>query len=142
MRTIKFRGQHWKTGEWEYGYYCVTNEGDHLIGTVDILSQDMSICDLLFTQVNPETVGQFTGLHDKDGKEIYEGDVIDVCNGSINGVPWMDQSPHVVRWRGYGSYDTCRFLRAKDGSDLSDSTHWRQIVGNIHDNPELMKGAK
>lgn len=65
MREIKFRGKRKDNEEWIYGYYLVNQFDEHVIAN----SKGVWM-------VYPETVSQFTGLKDKNGKEIYEGDVV------------------------------------------------------------------
>ena len=138
MRTIKFRGKRNHSEEWHYGHYTqgaffhpASEEGTvrHLIHA-----------DMLY-DVNPATVGQFTGLYDNDGKEIYEGDLIEV-NGRLFGV---------VEWHKDGYFfinDTIVGVR-NDGGEyspigemvryFSNHGHDFSVIGNIHDNPELLK---
>lgn len=74
-------------------------------------------------------VMQYTGLKDKNGKDVYEGDVLTICNGSINGYKLLEKNRGVI---------------FKDGSfnipifDF-DSTHYFEVIGNIYDNPELLE---
>ena len=141
MRTIKFRGQIEHTNEWVQGYYFETPLTD---GKTDSMPEDgwsfltgknrhvISRNSCVY-QVNPETVGQFTGLTDKNGVEIYEGDILGGCNGSINGHEWK-QEPITITFE-YGRFNVP--LWAAKGE--CDSTHYLIVIGNIHDNPELLQ---
>lgn len=71
MRTIKFRGFNKKNGVWLYGFY-LQNRGTHFV-TPDEFANGKTWEDY---EVEPESVGQFTGLTDKSGTPIYEGDII------------------------------------------------------------------
>lgn len=152
MREIKFRGRK-SNGEWLYGYYNQTytyEEGyrdcifNHNVGFVD---------------VTPDTVGQFTGLRDKNGKEIYEGDVLFVREWKNIA---MGMFAHEEReqfsledCKGELLYESQRVVYFEEGSmcagDYYISTLWDkqdkrhqypifevEVIGNIHDNPELL----
>ncbi len=86
---------------------------------------------------NDLVLQQYTGLLDKNGKEIYEGDILNVCNGSINGRLWM-QKPYSVKYILDKGFDICMFCWDKDGNNIMDSTHWCEVIGNIYENPELL----
>ena len=122
MRQIKFRAQDIASNKWLYG------DLRHHKDDVCIFEQGGTKGE----QVKRDTVGQFTGLRDINGKDIYEGDILDVN--------YADEE----------SYLEVRFVRGVfaflwDG-DLDDEfpcnapTHeWAKVIGNIHDNPELIK---
>ena len=82
--------------------------------------------------VDKETVGQFTGLHDKNGKEIYEGDITDDGYNNIG----------VVK---YGNYNCscCEGVYGwyVDGGDIRSAECFLKVIGNIYENPELLKGV-
>lgn len=131
-RQIKFRGKpiDKQYGEWVHGYYLQ----DLCDGSIN---HYIFSCPTMI-EVDPDTIGQFTGLLDKNDKEIYEGDILSVCNGSINCCPWMDK-PYPVEYQLNKGFIIPMFLWDKDGSDLSDSTHYCEAIGNIHDNSDLME---
>jgi hypothetical protein len=127
-REIEFRGKNLK-GEWLYGD-LVHNRGKVYIAPLKIENPFASADDF---EVNEETVGQFTNVRDKDGKKIYEGDILGGCNGSINCQEWV-QEPFEVKFKGnqysapidWGTYG------------VDDSTHYLLIMGNIYDNKNLL----
>lgn len=132
MRTIKFRGQTVDTKELIYGDLIQTEKD--FKNVVEILDWSKVGCKPEKSLVvNPETVGQFTGLVDKNGVEIYEGDILGGCNGSINGHEWK-QEPITITFE-YGRFNVP--LWAAKGE--WDSTHYLIVIGNIHDNPELLQ---
>ena len=122
MRTIKFRGESILTDEWLYGDLVHSADNKRF----GILVNDKDSYDEC--EVAPETVGQFTGLYDCDGKEIYEGDILDF-NGLTVEVRFVRG---VFAFLSNGNLDEelCGDCR----TDL-----FAKVIGNIHDNPELLK---
>lgn len=121
MREIKFRAQDIASNKWLFG------DLRHHKDNVCIFDQGGTKGE----QVKRETVGQFTGLRDINGKDIYEGDILDVS--------YADEE----------SYLEVRFVRGVFAflwnGDLDDEfpcnapTHeWAKVIGNIYDNPELL----
>ena len=90
---------------------------------------------LTFKRNQPVTLMQCTGLKDKNGKLIFEGDVVAGCNGSINGGEWGFE-PYVIKWENKEAAFNVP-LWGVEGN--CDSTHWFEIIGNIHQNPELLE---
>lgn len=116
MRTIKFRGKNIETGEWVYGFYT---RGGYVKEDGIVEVRHIIHSDILY-DVEKHTIGQFTGLTDKNGVEIYEGDILHFSDGS----------QHVVMWDEY----ECGFNIVEYGIYLCE------VIGNIYDNPELLKG--
>lgn len=142
MREILFRGKRVENGEWVYGYYAkyrnICSEDYTAILQFDKEDGGVVYSDGV-TAVIPETVGQYTGLTDKNGKQIFEGDILRglfdfnakimisavsvFCNGSFG-----------VRDRRCGCD---RFTPFAGFCNLK----W-EVIGNIHDNPELWEGEQ
>ena len=123
-REIKFRGKRVDNGEWKYGTVMVWN------GCAQIIQHDFMLNNLWSVEkirVLPKTVGQFTGLKDKDGNEIYEGDM-------VQHNAW-DYPFEVIFHQ-----EKARFVcKMKTGLTQYIDYENIQLVGNIHDNPELLK---
>ena len=125
MRTIKFRGKSILYDEWLYGDLVHSADNKRF----GILVNDKYSYDKC--EVVPDTVGQFIGLYDCNGKEIYEGDILDF-NGLTVEVRFV-RGAFAFLVNGYLDdelYGDCR-------TDL-----FAKVIGNIHDNPELLKGGK
>lgn len=128
MRTIKFRGKDLKTGKWVYGdLHTLCDEPHiHTEPTHFPYAGKRSFID-------PETVGQFTSLFDKNKKEIYEGDILRI-NDDEKGTIEVRFVRGVFAFLWNGDLD--------DELPINAPTHeWAEIIGNIHDNPELLKGG-
>lgn len=136
MRQIKFRGKRLENGEWVYGSLVSIHDTAIIVEDCDFSwNPDTDITAFWFdkkeNEVDPATVGQYTGLKDKNGKEIYEGDVLRwFVNDLISTAPveYRDGAFWMVRDinTGHGVWND--WLRGE-----------YEIFGNIHDNPELLK---
>ena len=134
MRTIKFRGKSILTDEWFYG---------DLVHSADkkrtaILVNDKDSYDEC--EVDPETVGQFTGLMDKNGVEIYEGDVIGCHNPRIKHLIFYNEKQG--RFMAALNGDIENDFVNVGGLDDSRWTGSKNVIGNVFDNPELLKGGE
>ena len=130
MREILFRGKRTDNGEWIYG---------DLIQNVDCLKireQEKSIKKITKSyEVDLETVGQFTGLLDKNGKKIFEGDIVlglFLFDMSINAVVKFRDGAFGLEWR------RGEIIEFNAFTSLCNITY--EIIGNIYDNPELLEG--
>ena len=138
IRRIVFRGKRIDTGEWLYGDLVHSKDKTRcgiLVNdaeTYDELVNDAETYDEC--EVDPDTVGQYTGMKDKDGKEIYEGDIIGGSNGSINGYEWPFK--FLIKWND----ERCGFNTPAWG--YMDSTHYYNVIGNRWDNPELLEEGR
>ena len=135
MREILFRGKRTDNGEWVDGFYtCVADVHYILSGIFDSLTN--GIINTRGYKVIPETVCQFTGLYDKNGRKIFEGDIVE------------GNSEYFTFTHPYGKvvYDGGQYLISFDDvlEDIECLGAWAndvEIIGNIYDNPELLKGG-
>lgn len=138
MREIKFRGRsltnfetyngkefvEHREGDWVYGNLIIDGNRAYIVSGVEECN-DQYISIEKWCAVNSETVGQFTGLKDTNGKEIYEGDILRNKKGEIGAVIWDEK---------YLMYDVNEF------SDTSRKKLIKsEVIGNIHENKESLK---
>jgi uncharacterized phage protein (TIGR01671 family) len=130
MREILFRGKLAHSGEWATGYLIKSVQGNTYIYPPEVIHSDGH--HVLFDsdnawRVDPETVGEYTGLHDKDGVKIFEGDI--VC--------WKLLSGDIVK----GTLEFIRgcFFVVSQHQVLHETNGHFEVIGNIHDSPELLK---
>ena len=132
MREIFFRGKRTDNGEWVEGYYYKAK----------YCRVDDKLCDYITVPhpkeynepsshyiVNPETVGQYTGLKDKNGTKIFEGD-IGRRRDDIFLIDWSEEKAAFVMI--FNDY-ICEILYLEEMWDDAE------VIGNIHDNPELLE---
>lgn len=149
MREILFRGKRVDNGEWVEGYITehtmIPHDMQSYMGfVIECKSKELYECE--WYEVIPETVGQYTGLKDKNGKRIFEGDMIK---------PFDDEIDKMVVEFHYGQFLLCLYgergymaeygweeegnygcFEAEPLSSYGDDI---EIIDNIHDNPELLK---
>ena len=145
LREIKFRGK--SAGEWHYGHFFAYRNTGGGTGAHFIVLQEKEDKNLKPIQVMPETVGQFTGLHDINGNDIYEGDIVQIMYRIEEGRgknkhevlrPYMNSKPNVISFRmgafGYVNFKETEYVEEEWLPFLDVEC---EILGNIFDNPEI-----
>lgn len=130
MREIKFRGKSKKDGKWLYGDLLRNVDGDFAVVQPFGIHLN-NYCEPY--EVDPDTIGQFTGLKDRDGTDVWEGDLLRTPEGDIMIVEWEDAQiitrcvrPHNPRYK----------------NSLTFAYPVSVVIGNIHDSPELLEDTK
>lgn len=121
-REIKFRGKRIDTGEWVYGYLADES-----------YINDINTVDLSSVEVDPDTVGQYTGLKDRNGKDVWEGDLLS-SDGIVCEVAYDEYlaSFHLIIDKIKGRVPLGDMMRSFEF----------QVIGNRWDNPELLEDAE
>lgn len=129
MREILFRGKRLDNSGWVEGYFFQNWEQTYILwGTTNGIPN--------MIKVDPATIGQCTELTDRNGKRVFEGDILD-CGDRIVYIKWHERC---------GTWDS-QFIRYTDKPLCSNGiapVEWKYravVISNVHDNPELMKGA-
>lgn len=151
MREILFRGKRKDIGEWVYGslMQITYKEENNAIPFRMIFEDKFSFVggyakSLSRAVVDPETVGQYTGLKDKNGRRIFEGDIVRHHNGSL-----YADSDNIELGKVYWDEKYCGWRRTSNGAfhhgcvdnyRISPDCIY-EVVGNVHDNPELLGGG-
>ena len=144
MREILFRSKHHWNDEWTEGYLCKNIHDEFCI---------QPISDMRCSFVREDTIGQYTGLKDTNNKPIFEGDIIRFCAYAYD---WQDESEWdiktgVIKYEdggfiiddicssdGYNQL-SCVYNEIHCGGSYDEYTLF-EVIGNIHDNSELLKG--
>ena len=133
MREILFRGKRLDNGEWVEGFYNHLPCGrfgtdEHMIQTVLENGKIGMLHD-----IDPSTVGQYTGMKDKNGKKVFEGDIVRKTNEG--------RHPEIFVANIRTCFYTIEEVYYSPFEHFTESCEY-EIIGNTHDNPELLKGAE
>lgn len=145
MKEILFRGKRIDNGEWAYGYLIEQNNPEYHTYIIrnflaEIDKENIDVTNLDIVEVDLKTVGQYTGLKDKNGNKIFEGDIVRNKNKYFQfvGIVKYQNGEFVVDWKLH--------QRESNGVISSTVTHHlgnaEEIIGNIYDNQELLRGEE
>lgn len=136
MREILFRGKLLDNSEWAYGFIV------KMFGAYHIIDKDD---ENTAYEVIPETVGQYTGLKDKNGKRIWDGDILHIAK-IADGLGGYYQPPLDYHVNVVVKFDLCAWMwetLCEDKRYISFPDAWChyecEVIGNITDNPELLE---
>lgn len=146
MLEILFRGKRKDNGEWVKGFYGINTicceQSTYLSAVISKMPQ--GIYDYESWEVELETVGQYTGLTDKNGVKIFEGDIVKGIAYSatkIGVIVWIDEiSSFGVRYaQNLTAWENSSILRCAAIGKTDEFA--AEVIGNIYDNPELLNAA-
>ncbi len=127
MREILFRGKQISDGEWVEGYLGIEVNNSPVIQWCEF-DENYGVDCVEESAVIPETVGQYTGMTDKNGTKIFEGDIVKVENALVRGIFAVE----------YFGISACFIVSHGERRYFLGGCN-SEVIGNIHDNPELLK---
>ena len=137
MRDIEFRGKRTDNGEWVYGN-LVRGCDEKYVYIVEFGNRELC---RNYVNVNPDTVGQYTGLKDKNGTKIFEGDIVLVPYiDPIFKCTWDDTSCERAIVKHCNGMFYVEYIESGDKFTLFTMDGYTKIIGDIYDNPELLGG--
>lgn len=138
MRDILFRGKRVDNGEWIFGGYAKCNNRHYILPDIDLIGKEWVFKNV---EVIPETVGQYIGLTDKNGKKIFEGDIV-----QYQPEYWCEPLQSVVeycadKWN-YPAFGLNDHNYAANGLQCVHEEGGCEVIGNIHDNRKLLEAKE
>ena len=130
MREILFRGKCCTTGEWVEGFLGIEVPDVLVIQQFSYDEYFKSNCIDQYS-LKPETIGQYTGMTDKNGTKIFEGDICWFYSGDYYSELWEQNA--IVAITDMTDYEQTHYL---------NNAEYCEVIGNIYDNPELMEATK
>ncbi len=144
-RQIKFRGKDLATGKWVYGDLLHPITSCRIVNYTEVEEDGVKRADYHYYDVDPDTIGQFTGLYDRAGTSVYEGDIIKSPCGNVVGVEF-GYNEEVVQLKGFPTEDSfasygwiVRNLQNGLTGTLDNSFIQGKVIGNVADHPELLE---
>lgn len=131
MREILFRAKREDNGEWVYGYYVHLPDAAGSVHIMHVRAQNPDENNNVH-YVIPETVGEFTGMTNEDGTRIFEGDIVENIETGMRAlVQYFPEHAAFMLW--------CRSETVNQIEYAGEISFFEiQVIGNIHDNPELI----